>query len=231
MHKSLAVVAGAAGGAFGISSLPVELPFSTTIMLRSIADIARSEGEDLSDPKTALTCLEVFALGGRADADKQIRFPEIDVADYNFEEGAALETGYFAVRAILAKSVTEAASYLSGRGVVNEVAPALIRWIGQIGTHFGVVVSQKLIAQSVPLIGAAGGAALSRFTETTSLVPAFLLLRAMRSPGSRRLLLPGSARSSPCEARTTNVTPCGFSGRSCNGPLCRTSCQSGLSPS
>jgi hypothetical protein len=29
MHKSLAVVAGAAGGAFGISSLPVELPFST----------------------------------------------------------------------------------------------------------------------------------------------------------------------------------------------------------
>jgi hypothetical protein len=99
MHKSLAVLAGAAGGAFGISSLPVELPFSTTIMLRSIADIARSEGEDLSDPKTA----QVFALGGRADADKQIRFPEIDVADYNFEEGAALETGYFAVRAILAK--------------------------------------------------------------------------------------------------------------------------------
>jgi hypothetical protein len=99
MHKSLAVLAGAAGGAFGISSLPVELPLSTTIMLRSIADIARSEGEDLSDPKTA----QVFALGGRADADKQIRFPEIDVADYNFEEGAALETGYFAVRAILAK--------------------------------------------------------------------------------------------------------------------------------
>lgn len=29
--------------------LPVELPFSTAIMLRSIADIARSEGEDLDD--------------------------------------------------------------------------------------------------------------------------------------------------------------------------------------
>src|ERR1700730_18070883 len=35
MHKSIAVLAGAAGGAFGISSLPVELPFSNTIMLRS----------------------------------------------------------------------------------------------------------------------------------------------------------------------------------------------------
>jgi EcsC protein family len=161
MHKSLAVLAGAAGGAFGFSGLTVELPFSTTIMLRSIADIARGEGEDLSDPKTALACLEVFALGGRADADKNIRFPEIDVADYNFEEGAALETGYFAVRALLAKSVTEAASYLSGRGVVNEVAPALVRLVAQIGSHFGVVVSQKLVAQSVPLIGAAGGAAIN----------------------------------------------------------------------
>src|ERR1700730_3598227 len=100
MHKSLAVLAGAAGGAFGFSSLPVELPFSTTIMLRSIADIARGEGEDLSDPKTALACLEVFALGGRADADKHIWFPEIDVAD-SFAGGAALETGYFAVLAIL----------------------------------------------------------------------------------------------------------------------------------
>ena len=31
------------------------------IMLRSIADIARSEGEDLSDPESALSCVQVFA--------------------------------------------------------------------------------------------------------------------------------------------------------------------------
>ena len=37
---------------------------STIIMLRSIAEIARSEGEDLSDPETALSCVQVFALGG-----------------------------------------------------------------------------------------------------------------------------------------------------------------------
>jgi hypothetical protein len=35
-------------------------------MLRSIADIARSEGEDLADPETALVCAELFALGGHA---------------------------------------------------------------------------------------------------------------------------------------------------------------------
>jgi hypothetical protein len=53
MHKSLAVLAGAAGGAFGFSSLPVELPFSTTIMLRSIADIARGEGGPLRSQNRA----------------------------------------------------------------------------------------------------------------------------------------------------------------------------------
>jgi hypothetical protein len=76
----LATASGAAGGTLGLAALPVELPVSTVIMLRSIADIARSEGEDLSDPEAALSCIEVFALGGRAGS-----------AD-------ASESGYFAVR-------------------------------------------------------------------------------------------------------------------------------------
>ncbi|MGA9487658.1 MAG: EcsC family protein, partial [Methylocella sp.] len=161
MHKSIAVLAGAAGGAFGISSLPVELPFSTTIMLRSIADIGRFEGQDLSDPRAALACLEVFAFGGRAGSDHAAHFPDANVHDSNYRDGAVLETGYFAIRAILAKSVTEAASFLASRGATREVAPALVRLVAQIGSHFGAAVSQKLVAQSVPLIGAAGGAAIN----------------------------------------------------------------------
>src|SRR5258706_6665454 len=65
LHKALATASGAAGGAFGLAALPIELPVSTVIMLRAIADIARSEGEDLSNPETALSCVQVFALGGR----------------------------------------------------------------------------------------------------------------------------------------------------------------------
>jgi hypothetical protein len=42
LHKALATASGAAGGAFGLAALPFELPVSTIIMLRSIADIARS---------------------------------------------------------------------------------------------------------------------------------------------------------------------------------------------
>ncbi len=63
-HTLAAITAGATGGAFGLPGLLVELPISTTIIFRSIADIARGEGEDISSVETKLACLEVFALGG-----------------------------------------------------------------------------------------------------------------------------------------------------------------------
>ena len=63
VHSALASASGAVGGAFGLAALPIELPVSTAIMLRTIASIAREEGEDLADPGTRLACLEVFALG------------------------------------------------------------------------------------------------------------------------------------------------------------------------
>jgi hypothetical protein len=63
LHKALAATSGAVGGGFGLAALPVELPIPTIIMLRSIGDVARSEGEDLADPESALACLQVFALG------------------------------------------------------------------------------------------------------------------------------------------------------------------------
>ena len=55
---------GALGGSFGLAALPMKLPISTIIMLRSIGDVARAEREDLTNPETALNCLQAFALGG-----------------------------------------------------------------------------------------------------------------------------------------------------------------------
>ena len=143
LHRALATASGAVGGTFGLAALPVELPASTVIMLRSIADIARSEGEDLSDPATALACVEVFALGGRAGSKD------------------ASESGYFAVRSVLAKTVSEAARFIAERGVVKEGAPILLKFVTQIAARFGVVVSQKVPAQSLPVVGALGGAAVN----------------------------------------------------------------------
>jgi len=139
-HKLAVVVSGGTGGALGIPGLIVELPVSTGIMLRSIADIARSEGEQLNLPEAKLACIEVFALGGRTSKDD------------------AVESGYFAVRAALAKAVSEAAEFIAERGVVKEGAPAIARLISQLTERFGVTVSEKVAAQAVPAIGAVGGA-------------------------------------------------------------------------
>jgi hypothetical protein len=138
LHKALVVGSGALGGGFGLMALPVELPISTVLMLRGILDIARGHGEDLETPDTALSALQVFALGG---------------------EGP--EAGYFAVRGMLAKSLTEAGRFLAERGIVAEGAPVLVRFIAQIASRFGIVVSQKVAAQALPMIGAIGGAAVN----------------------------------------------------------------------
>lgn len=147
-HKLAAGLTGAAGGAFGLPAVALELPLSTMLILRSIADIARSEGEDLSDIMTRLACLEVFALGGGYGAGKA---------------RDATDVGYFAVRAGLAKHVRDAAKYLSTHGVHDATAPPLLRLISEIAKRFGVVVSEKVAAQAVPVIGAAGGALLNTF--------------------------------------------------------------------
>ncbi|WP_210332683.1 EcsC family protein [Methylosinus sp. H3A] len=143
LHLRLAAVSGAIGGAIGLASLPIELPVSTVIMLRSIADIAHREGEDLADPEATLACLQVFALGGHA------------------EEGNILEGGYLAIRGLLAKSVSDAARYVAATAVADETAPVLVRLVALLSTRFGVVVSQKAAAQAAPILGAFGGAAVN----------------------------------------------------------------------
>ena len=139
-HKLAVGTTGAVGGAFGLAALAVELPLSTTIMLRSIADIARSQGEDLSTPAAKLQCIQVLALGGPRSGD----------------DGA--DTGYFATRAALAKAVSDATTYLAQSGLAEKGAPAIVRLITQIASRFSLVVSEKVAAQAVPVVGAFGGA-------------------------------------------------------------------------
>jgi len=138
-HKFAAAMSGGIGGAFGLPALIVELPVSTTIMLRSIAAIGRSHGEVLSTAEAQMACLEVFALGGPSRQDD------------------SSESGYFAVRSALARAVTEASKYLAEKTVVEEGAPALVRLIATIAARFQVQVSEKAAAMAVPVIGAIGG--------------------------------------------------------------------------
>ncbi len=151
MHKLAAGGAGAVGGFFGLAGLIVELPFSTTVMLHSIAEIAQSHGENLSDPESALACLEVFALGSGASASDR---------DANTSTNT-LESAYYATRAALAQATRDAAAYLAQKEAARGSAPILVRFLSNIASRFGVEVAEKVTAQMVPLIGAAGGLALN----------------------------------------------------------------------
>lgn len=140
-HKLLGIASGAVGGFFGGPALLVELPFTTAVMLRSIADIARSEGEDLDDIATRLACLEVFALGGRSRAD--------DAAD----------AGYYGLRLALERPVAAASAHIARNGLANQAgAPMLADFIMTVSSRFGIAVSEKAAAEIIPIVGAVGGA-------------------------------------------------------------------------
>ncbi|OTD25392.1 EcsC family protein [Escherichia coli] len=159
-NKFFAAVSGAVGGTFGFSALAIELPLSTTIMLRSVADIARSEGFDLDKVETKQACLEVFALGGPSENDN------------------AVDTAYYATRSftaeamqILSKELSEIATKkVSVNAAMNLTPTQTGKWLAtlieKVATRFGIVITEKTAAQVVPVIGAFAGATLNiMFTD------------------------------------------------------------------
>jgi hypothetical protein len=105
---------------------------------------------------------------------------------------AAGKSDYFVIRGLLAKSVTEAARFIAERGIVEEGSPFLVRFITQVAGWFGLVVTQKAAAQTIPVIGAVGGQPLIMHLSTTSNQwPAAILPSAglSESTGKRLFLL------------------------------------------
>lgn len=159
LHKMFAATSGAVGGAFGFTSLLLELPVSVTIMMRSVADVARSEGFDLTEFSTKKNCIEVFALGGVSKKDD------------------AVETGYYFSRGFLTESMRHLSKELAeiatkqGSKGLGFIAPKQgAKWLSEIiekvASRFGVVITNKFAAQAVPVIGAITGATLNTlFTD------------------------------------------------------------------
>ena len=142
-HRLTTAATGAVGGFFGLPGLAFELPVTTIVMLHSIAGIAASQGEDLSNPESALACLEVLALGPEGT------------------RGDAIESAYYATRAALAQVTRDAAAYVAQKGLTKEGAPALVSFLAKVAARFGLEVSEKAAAQLIPVAGAAGGLALN----------------------------------------------------------------------
>src|SRR5436853_5341864 len=68
-YTATVLITGGVGGAFGLPAVLAELPITTGVIFRSIADIGRSHGEQLDDAEFRATCLEVFAYGTPFDED------------------------------------------------------------------------------------------------------------------------------------------------------------------
>ncbi|MCA8432881.1 EcsC family protein [Burkholderia seminalis] len=141
LHKLAVATTGAAGGAFGFLALPVELPVTTTLIFRSVCDIARSEGEDLTSVDTQLQCLAVLGMGG--NPDKQ-------------EEDADL--GYFVLRGALAQAISKASSDITTKGIAAHSSAAVFKLVQTVASRFSVQVTEQMAAKSIPAIGAVLGA-------------------------------------------------------------------------
>jgi len=124
LGKLAAAASGGASGFIGLPGIAADLPFTTCLMMRSIAEIARALGEDLDSSDARQACIEVFAFGGPEIADD-----DIDVA------------------------------YWTIRGSLSHASIALL--IRQAAARFGLLLSQKYLAQAVPLLGAAAGSTLN----------------------------------------------------------------------
>ena len=183
LHKLAAAGSGAVGGFFGLPGLVAELPVSTTIMMRAVADIARSEGFSLRDPQVQAACIEVFALGGNSSAD--------DAAD----------AGYYAMRTLAAEAGVAAAGAAQRLGdksvdafarkfATRDAGMMLARLIESVAARFGVVITEKTAAQMVPVLGAAAGATLNTvFTGHYQAMARghFIVLRLERRYGHARV--------------------------------------------
>ena len=140
-------VAGGLGGLLGALALPIELPLTTTLMLQSIADIARHQGEDLARPEARLACLEVFALADR-------------------RSGKRADLGYYATRSMLAHLTADITAIIVQRQTVDPTSPVATRIASEIASRFGIAVSERVAASALPVIGALGGATVNMMFTT-----------------------------------------------------------------
>lgn len=149
-HRLAATATGGLSGALGFTGLAVELPLTTGIMFRSIAAIAREFGEDLSTAEARMQCVTVFSHGGPSPADD------------------AMDASYISARIGMTTLIRDAAEFVTSKGaqaameaLAKETAPALVNLAARIAGKYSGVVSQKLVANSVPMIGIAAGAAIN----------------------------------------------------------------------
>ncbi len=127
-HKALASVSGALGGLGGLPTALVELPLATTVIFRSVQQIAAQYGEDPTSPETRAQCLQVFGKGGPGEDD--------DGIDTSFI-GARIGLSGAAINKLISKVAPKFATVL-GQKLASQTIPLLGAAAGA-GTNYTFV--------------------------------------------------------------------------------------------
>ena len=128
-HQLGATVMEAIGGLGGSAGTLVELPITTTLILRSIQEIAKSHGEDPANPAIRQQCLQVLALMGPREDDDD------------------LEKGFFSARlAINASTISQLIRTVAARFNVVLADKFLASAAPVLGAGAGAVVNHAFIS-------------------------------------------------------------------------------------
>ena len=118
LHKTIASASGAAGGFLGLPGLSFDLPITTSMIIRSLAEIARAHGEDIASDDCRRACLEVLVMGGPETEDDEV------------------ELGYWSTRAALGQlgiqNLVNQAAKRFGLALSNKVGAQLVPAIGAL---------------------------------------------------------------------------------------------------
>lgn len=149
-HNLATATTGAVGGFFGEIGFLLELPITTTIIMRSILAQGQNYGH-LSKEELITNALYVFSLGSsKSKADDE------------------MDTAYYTSRFAMDYAIRKAAEYLASntpRTVLKSIeagsAPIILELISKVAGRFNIAVGEKMLAESLPVVGAVGGATLN----------------------------------------------------------------------
>lgn len=143
-HKFAVASTGAAGGFFSWLGLVIELPVTTVVMLRSIADIAKAEQADIADPRIQMECLAVLTMGAANSSG----------------EDESYYAGRFAF-AQLFSQLGQIPPRKGGASAAKKLAEWLSALVARLLPRYAPMVTEKAIAQAAPFLGAVGGAVIN----------------------------------------------------------------------
>lgn len=150
-HTAAVTTTGAISGALGTAALLVELPLTTSLILRSISSMAQEWGHDLRQPEIQMQCLYVFTLGSsHTSADDE------------------MDAAYISARLAYHGLIRELASFISTHSLKDVLfaletgtLPALVKFASLFIPALERTLLRGVLSKGIPVISAIGSAALN----------------------------------------------------------------------